>query len=134
VVGADILAPSRHLQDVLPGVRHHHERIDGKGYPHQLRDAEIPLQARIIAVADAYNAMTSNRPYRDAMPGELAVRVLVQNQGMQHDPFLVAAFRRVLAAHDADYALARGPEFSTSTRLSEVLERAARDEDRPRAA
>jgi putative nucleotidyltransferase with HDIG domain len=120
-IGEQILAPSEHLQDVLPGVRHHHERIDGKGYPDQLRDAEIPLQARIIAVADAYNAMTSDRPYRDAMHPELAQRILVQNQGMQHDPFLVSAFRRVLAARDADYAIARGPEFATSALLDELL-------------
>ncbi|MCW2956542.1 MAG: rpfG 2 [Thermoleophilia bacterium] len=121
VIGEQILAPSRHLGDVLPGVRHHHERIDGKGYPDRLRDADIPLQARIIAVADAYNAMTSDRPYRDAMHPDLAERVLVQNQGMQHDPFLVAAFRRILATRDTDYALARGNEFASSTRLREFL-------------
>lgn len=121
-IGEQILRPSEHLQDLLPGVRHHHERIDGKGYPDQLRDAEIPLQARIIAVADAYNAMTSDRPYRDAMHPELAQRILVQNQGMQHDPFLVAAFRRVLAMRPADYAVARGPEFATSMLLRDMLE------------
>jgi HD-GYP domain-containing protein (c-di-GMP phosphodiesterase class II) len=107
-------------------VRHHHERIDGKGYPDKLRDADIPLQARIIAVADAYNAMTSDRPYRDAMHPELAQRILVQNQGMQHDPFLVAAFRRVLATRDADYAVASGPEFATTTRLNELMARVER--------
>jgi putative nucleotidyltransferase with HDIG domain len=121
-IGEQILRPSGHLQDVLPGVRHHHERIDGKGYPDQLRDAEIPLQGRIIAVADAYNAMTSDRPYRDAMHPELAQRILVQNQGMQHDPFLVSAFRRVLATRDTDYAFARSPEFATSRLLHELLD------------
>jgi HD-GYP domain-containing protein (c-di-GMP phosphodiesterase class II) len=120
-IGEQILAPSLHLQDVLPGVRHHHERIDGKGYPDRKKDAEIPLQARMIAVADAYNAMTSDRPYRDAMHPELAQRILVQNQGMQHDPFLVAAFRRVLAQRGPDYAVARGPEFATTTRLREIM-------------
>jgi putative nucleotidyltransferase with HDIG domain len=121
LIGEQILAPSRHLQDVLPAVRHHHERIDGKGYPDRKRDAEIPLQARIIAVADAYNTLTSERPYRDAMQPELAQRVLVQNQGMQHDPFLVAAFRRVLAQRGAEYAAARGPEFETTARLREIM-------------
>lgn len=120
-VGARILAPSEHMQDVLPGVRHHHERIDGKGYPSRLRDAEIPLQARIIAVADAYNAMTSDRPYRDAMHPELAQRILIQNQGMQHDPFLVSAFRRVLAVRSADYSLACGPEFGVAARLRDLM-------------
>ncbi len=123
-IGEQILQPSEHLQDVLPGVRHHHERIDGRGYPDQLRDADIPLQARIIAVADAYNAMTSDRPYRDAMHPDLAQRILVQNQGMQHDPFLVSAFRRVLATRDRDYSLARGPEFATSTFLLDLIARA----------
>jgi putative nucleotidyltransferase with HDIG domain len=121
LIGEQILAPSRHLQDVLPAVRHHHERIDGKGYPDRQRDAEIPLQARIIAVADAYNTLTSERPYRDAMPPELAQRVLVQNQGMQHDPFLVSAFRRVLGAHDPAYSVAQGPEFETTARLREIM-------------
>jgi putative nucleotidyltransferase with HDIG domain len=121
VVGEQILQPSRHLREVLPGVRHHHERIDGKGYPDRLRDAEIPLQARIIAVADAYNAMTSERPYRDAMQPELAERILVQNQGMQHDSFLVAAFRRVLARGGPAYRLARSPEFATSAHLRRLL-------------
>jgi len=120
-IGEQILAPSRHLQDILPGVRSHHERLDGKGYPDRLRDAEIPLQARIIAVADAYNAMTSQRPYRDAMHPDLAQRILVQGQGMQHDAFLVAAFRRVLAAQDSEYAIGQGPEFATSARLRDLM-------------
>jgi len=120
-IGEQILEPSDHLQDILPGVRHHHERIDGTGYPDRLKDAEIPLQARIIAVADAYNAMTSQRPYRDAMRPELAQRILVQNQGMQHDPFLVTAFRRVLAREGHDYALAQGPQFATSAHLREIM-------------
>ncbi|MCW2926272.1 MAG: metal-dependent phosphohydrolase sub domain protein [Thermoleophilia bacterium] len=124
-IGEQILEPSEHLQDVLPGVRHHHERIDGKGYPDRLRDADIPLQARIISVADAYNAMTSDRPYRDAMHPELAQRILLQNQGMQHDPFLVAAFRRVLATRGAEYAIAQGEEFATSTRLRDLMRSAA---------
>ncbi|MCW2922338.1 MAG: rpfG 2 [Thermoleophilia bacterium] len=133
-IGEQILLPSAHLRDVLPGVRHHHERIDGKGYPDKLRDADIPLQARIIAVADAYNAMTSDRPYRDAMHPELAQRILVQNQGMQHDPFLVAAFRRVLATRDADYGLASGSEFATTTRLNELMARVDRSALAPREA
>ncbi len=125
-IGEQILLPSEHLRGVLPAVRHHHERIDGKGYPDRLRDANIPLQARMIAVADAYNAMTSDRPYRDAMHPELAQRILVQNQGMQHDPFLVSAFRRVLATRDGDYAVARGPEFATTTRFNEIMARVDR--------
>lgn len=122
VVGEQILAPSAHFEDILPAVRHHHERIDGKGYPDGLRDEEIPLAARIIAVADAYNAMTSDRPYRDAMQPELALKILVQNQGMQHDPFLVRAFRRVLDTKHHDYAIAVGPDFATSHRLRDLID------------
>jgi HD-GYP domain-containing protein (c-di-GMP phosphodiesterase class II) len=121
VVGEQILAPSAHFQDILPGVRHHHERIDGKGYPDNLRDEEIPLIARIIAVADAYNAMTSDRPYRDAMQPALAMRILIQNQGMQHDPFIVSAFHRVIDRKHHDYAIAAGPDFVTSERLNKLI-------------
>jgi putative nucleotidyltransferase with HDIG domain len=121
IIGEEILRPSTHLHDILPGVRHHHERIDGKGYPDRLRDADIPLQARIIAIADAYNAMTSERPYREAMQPELAERILVQNQGMQHDPFLVTAFRRVLERSGDDYRHARAPQFATSVRLRDLM-------------
>ncbi len=77
--------------------------------------------ARIIAVADAYNAMTSDRPYRDAMQPELAVKILVQNQGMQHDPFIVSAFKRVLDTKHHDYAVAVGPDFATSHRLRDLI-------------
>lgn len=122
VVGEQILAPSGHLVDLLPGVRHHHERIDGKGYPDRLRDDKIPLPARIIAVADAYNAMTSDRPYRDAMPPDLAVRILVQGQGMQHDAFLVSAFRRVLAQNGSEYAIAIGHDFATSASMRDLAQ------------
>ncbi len=124
VVGESILAPSEHFQDILPAVRNHHERVDGRGYPDELSDTEIPLEARIIAVADAYNAMTSDRPYRDAMQPEVACRVLVQNKGMQHDPFLVGAFLRVLESRTHDYAIARGPDFATSMAMGELVEEA----------
>lgn len=121
VVGATILSPSKMLQELLPGVRHHHERMDGRGYPDRLVGESIPLDARILAVADAYNAMTSSRPYRDAMPPELAIKILVQNQGTQHDTYIVSTFIRVLEARDADYAVARGGEFASSLNLVEAL-------------
>ncbi len=121
VVGEEILAPNRHFADILPAVRHHHERIDGQGYPDGLGDDAIPLEARIIAVADAYNAMTSNRPYRDAMSPELARRILRQNQGVQHDGFLVAAFERVLDAHPPAYALATSHHFAAAAQLGKVM-------------
>lgn len=81
----------------MPGVLHHHEQYDGNGYPARLRGEEIPLLARIIGVADAFDAMTSDRPYRSALPVETAIAELERCKGAQFDPesvdALVAAWR-----------------------------------------
>ncbi len=77
-IGERILAHVDEYSEIATIVRHHHERIDGQGYPDGLADEEIPLVSRIIAVADAYNAMTSDRPYRDAMPSRVARLRLAQ--------------------------------------------------------
>ena len=79
----------RHL---LPMVRHHHERVDGRGYPDGLRGDEIQLSARIISVADCFDAMTSKRPYRDPMPLEKAKEEIQNSAGTQLDPRVVGAF------------------------------------------
>jgi HD-GYP domain-containing protein (c-di-GMP phosphodiesterase class II) len=92
-------------------VRHHHERVDGQGYPDGLSEPEIPLLSRIIAVADAYNAMTSDRPYRDAMPSRVARLRLAQAVETQFDTAVVAAFEALLAGADENYRLARGAQF-----------------------
>jgi putative two-component system response regulator len=94
VIGVQICQPlrSRLIGQALPIVRHHHERYDGKGYPDGLRGEEIPLLARITAIADAYDAMTSDRPYRKGMPIEHACAVLREGAGTQWDADLVAAF------------------------------------------
>jgi len=84
-------------------VRHHHEWIDGNGYPDRLSDAAIPLLSKIISVADAYNAMTSERPYREAMPSQIARLRLAQAVGSQFDTSVVAAFEAILAGADEDY-------------------------------
>jgi hypothetical protein len=78
--------------DVVAGVRHHHERWDGRGYPDGLMGAEIPLLSRIIAVADAYDAMTSTRPYRASFGRDKAIDVLWAEAGIQFDPVVVEAF------------------------------------------
>jgi putative two-component system response regulator len=89
----------------------HHERIDGQGYPDGLADDDIPLVSRIIAVADAYNAMTSDRPYRDAMPSRVARLRLAQAVDSQFDTAAVAAFEAILAGADEDYRVAERPDF-----------------------
>ncbi|MDQ3952562.1 MAG: HD-GYP domain-containing protein [Actinomycetota bacterium] len=78
--------------DVIAGVRHHHERWDGRGYPDGLMGVEIPLYSRVIAVADAYDAMTSTRPYRASFGRDKAVDVLWAEAGIQFDPMVVEAF------------------------------------------
>jgi putative nucleotidyltransferase with HDIG domain len=92
-------------------VRHHHEWIDGKGYPDRLSDLEIPLLSKIISVADAYNAMTSKRPYRDAMPSQVARLRLAQAVGSQFDTSVVAAFEAILATSDEGYRTGMGSRF-----------------------
>jgi len=73
-------------------VRHHHERLDGSGYPDGLRGAQIPLGARVIAVADTFDALTSRRPYREANPPAVATEAIVEEAGTTFDPRVVAAF------------------------------------------
>src|SRR3954447_22236795 len=107
VYGAEIVSPLANLQ-VLRGVRSHHERMDGKGYPDGLRDPEIPLAPRIIAVADTFDAMTTSRPYRDGLPGERAAAEIVAGSGTQFCPQVVAAFRRLFAAGRFTPAAAEG--------------------------
>ncbi|MEL7060964.1 MAG: HD domain-containing phosphohydrolase [Acidobacteriota bacterium] len=94
--GAEILSRIPDLRDVLPGVRSHHERLDGRGYPDGLSDPEIPLPARVIAVADTYDAMTTNRPYRTALTHDQAVAEIRAGAGSQFCPRVVAAFDRLV--------------------------------------
>jgi HD-GYP domain-containing protein (c-di-GMP phosphodiesterase class II) len=91
-IGAQILESVRFLQPAIASVRHHHERWDGRGYPDGLAGSEIPLPARIIAVADAFDAMTSDRPYRKRLSLEEARQELERNAGRQFDPEVVGAF------------------------------------------
>mgnify|MGYP001559148559 CR=1 FL=1 len=78
---------------------HHHERWDGKGYPDGLKREEIPLGARIVAVADVFQALTSNRPYRKAYPRAQAIQMIKGNAGNQFDPEVVNAFLRILKSN-----------------------------------
>ena len=96
VIGVDILRHSQHFGPILPIILHHHERYDGGGYPSGLKGDQIPLEARILAVADAYDAMTSPRPYRKAFSRQAALRELQAQAGRQFDPALVRAFTAVV--------------------------------------
>src|SRR6185437_4936005 len=111
-IGEHILMRVDTYADIAKIVRWHHERVDGEGYPDRLREDEIPLLSRIIAVADAYNAMTSDRPYRDAMPSRVARHRLAQAVESQFDTSVVAAFEAILAGATEDYRLAKSSEFS----------------------
>ncbi len=95
LVGETIIEPVPFLQDLKPIIRHHHERYDGYGYPDVLKGDAIPLLSRIIHLADAYDAMTSDRPYRKALTHELAVQEIVKHSGSQFDPEVVEAFLRI---------------------------------------
>jgi HD-GYP domain-containing protein (c-di-GMP phosphodiesterase class II) len=110
-VGERILANVENYAHIAQVVRHHHERVDGNGYPDGLHADEIPLISRILAVADAYDAMTSDRPYRDAMPPQVARIRLAQAVESQFDTSVVAAFEAVLASSDDDYK--RGAAMSS---------------------
>lgn len=92
VIGYNILAGLRNLHAVLPGVRHHHEAFSGNGYPDGLKGEEIPLMARILAVADSYDAMISDRPYRGGLKLEKLEEILREGSGPQWDPRIVAAY------------------------------------------
>jgi putative nucleotidyltransferase with HDIG domain len=110
-IGARILAYVDEYSEIARVVRYHHERIDGQGYPDGLCDEDIPLVSRIIAVADAYNAMTSDRPYRDAMPSRVARLRLAQAVDSQFDTSVVAAFEAILAGAEEDYRVAKRRDF-----------------------
>jgi len=94
--GAEILRHVKKLRGVIPGVRGHHEKLDGTGYPDRLSGDEVPLIARIIAVADTFDAMTTDRPYRRAMSAEAAFAELRRHAGSQFDGDVVESFIRSL--------------------------------------
>lgn len=95
VTGARILAPISVFSDILSIVRHHHEKFDGTGYPNRLRGDNIPYLARIVAVADVYDALVSDRPYRAGWTAEAALEYIQKTAGSHHDPKVVDAFTRL---------------------------------------
>ncbi|MBN1526262.1 MAG: diguanylate cyclase [Candidatus Omnitrophica bacterium] len=95
-IAVDILRPIHFMSDIIPLILHHHERWDGKGYPTGLKGQEIPIGARIIAIADVYQALTSVRPYHEAYPKKDAIKILKKGAGTQFDPNIVNIFLRIL--------------------------------------
>jgi HD-GYP domain-containing protein (c-di-GMP phosphodiesterase class II) len=93
--GAQILRPLQILKPVIPIIMHHHERYNGTGYPSKLKKGQIPQGARIMAVADAFEAMVYGRPYRERMSVDIAVREIKKKSGTQFDPKVVEAFLKV---------------------------------------
>ena len=97
-IGVDILRPVQFLHGLIPFIFYHHERWDGKGYPSGIKGNEIPIGARIIAIADVYEALTSDRPYRKAYSKDKAIQIIKDGSGKQFDPRIVAAFLKVIEA------------------------------------
>ncbi len=118
-IGERILAKVDDYAEIAAIVRHHHERFDGNGYPDGLARDEIPLLSRVIAVADAYNAMTSDRPYREAMPSRVARLRLAQAVETQFDTSVVAAFEAILAGATEQYRLGKSADFALEMREHE---------------
>lgn len=96
VLGANILESSHTLRGLIPIVRHHHERYDGRGYPDGLKGTDIPIEARIVALADAVEAMASDRPYRKGLSRDEILKEIMKNAGTQFDPQVVEAFVEIV--------------------------------------
>jgi putative nucleotidyltransferase with HDIG domain len=109
VVGAQILSPVKTFERHVAGIRHHHEMFDGSGYPDGLQGEAIPLSARIVSLADAFDAMTSTRPYRIGLPLTFAMQEMIKMRGRQFCPTTVDAFVRVLQSAAAAGAATAPP-------------------------
>jgi diguanylate cyclase (GGDEF)-like protein len=127
-IGQVILEQAGALRDAATIVLHHHEWFDGRGYPHGLAGEEIPIGARIVAIADAYEAMVAGRPYRDAITHEAALRELVRHGGMQFDPDLVQRFADLFTErmpfaieHGHAHAAGAGHDPRTNAEIHDAL-------------
>ncbi len=104
VIGYRILSPARFLRGVAKLVLEHHERFDGKGYPDGKRGEEISLLSRILCLADTFDALTSDRPYRKGMPLEKSISIILENRGTQFDPKLVDLFWTLVKRGEMEYS------------------------------
>jgi len=120
-IGANILSPIQLLEDIVPGVRNHHETWDGKGYPDRLAGEDISLVARIIGVADTFDAMTSNRSYQHAMTPDSALSGLRFMSGTRFDPVVVDAFTAAVESGDINPATLSWDEAVSTERFQSRL-------------
>ncbi|MDR2701357.1 MAG: HD-GYP domain-containing protein [Spirochaetaceae bacterium] len=109
--GAAILKYIKSFKDLVPAVYHHHERFDGEGYPEGVKGTAIPLHARIIAIADTFDAMTSSRSYRKALSFRTALSELERNKGIQFDPDIAEIFIEILQESPYYFTRFREPEY-----------------------
>jgi putative nucleotidyltransferase with HDIG domain len=101
-IGAKIVAGIPFLEDTIPLIRHHQERWDGKGYPSGLRGEEIPILARMFAIVDAFDALTSKRPYREKISTLEAVEYIIEQAGFIFDPEIVKVFKKFITENQPD--------------------------------
>ena len=123
--GAEIMKHVPQLKDIVPGMLYHHERVDGQGYPRGFKGEQIPLMARIISVADTYDAMTTTRPYRKGLPPEVAIAELRKYTGVQFDARVVEAFIRAFEKGDITGAIptaASGPRQNTGRTVNDLVQ------------
>ncbi len=125
ITGGEILKDIHSMQNAFIAAKYHHERYDGKGYPSGLKGEEIPLFARVIAVADAYDAMTSNRVYRKKLSNDVVLKELEKGRGTQFDPEIADIFIEILRRNQSDINGTDNEEF----RMSEVINNQHRSEE-----
>lgn len=103
-LGAEMIRGVKWLEDAIDVVRHHHEWFDGSGYPEALRGTDIPLNARVFAVVDVFDALTSSRPYKEAYPFERTMQMIEDDQGTHFDPAIARAFAAIAASLFKEYS------------------------------
>jgi putative nucleotidyltransferase with HDIG domain len=125
ILGADILSAMAFPAPLAQIVRHHHENWDGTGYPDGLRGEAIPIGARVLAIVDCYDALTSDRPYRRSLPHDRAMAMMLERRGTMYEPAIADAFLRIIAelraAPDRERARAPRARAQAPPRLARVI-------------
>jgi diguanylate cyclase (GGDEF)-like protein/putative nucleotidyltransferase with HDIG domain len=122
IIGAEMIESNPSLQEIVPWVLHHHERVDGRGYPGKLVGEEIPIEARILALADAVDAMASDRPYRKALEPTSILDELRRNEGMQFDPDVMDSFFRIVQRKGISFLRNSASEVPARANLMQWVE------------